>query len=174
MMARTVAEIMKTAPAHIRLAQVARAAGFSVNHLHDMRRSNKRLNAVTIRRLQAALLRLRCEINAVRPSDAALYTSLLVMGADAAGLDPLRVQSLSLDQMKWQSPEVAPLVQIHNHARWLMNQVFGLSQVEIARACGVKRQAVNQSIKATLAQIETDTELNRCLNGLVIKLGGEP
>lgn len=171
-MSDTVDQILAQAPPGVSLAAVARVAGFHPNFLSQLRTGRKRLTPATVARLRLALTRLRAA-EADGPAAAhALYRSLLVVAAHELGRDPLAVQCLDVHAKRTADERWNADMQAHKLARWAMNQVFGFSQADIARAIGLTKQAVSLSMDAVTVRCRSDDGFARLLAGLREKLTG--
>jgi transcriptional regulator with XRE-family HTH domain len=171
-LAETMIDILRKVPAGVSLAQVAAQARMNASYLYRIKCDGKQLSPATAQRLHLAIAQLRSsELEGVSATNA-LYRSLLIVAALELKLDPLEVQLTDPRAKRTNNPQWLACVQAHWLARWVMNQVFGITQSAVARAMGVTKQAVNQSMQAIFERQETDASFDAMLDQLREKLIG--
>lgn len=129
------------------LADLARLSGLHVSHIGNIKAGRRMPTAATLAKLRLVAVRLRTRqieaplavVLTYRASLALACRFLNVDAAMAQNSDPARKQTQNVE---WRSAATARRL-----AQYLMNTCMGFRQVDVARAAGVTKQAINQAMR---------------------------
>jgi transcriptional regulator with XRE-family HTH domain len=148
------------------LARLAAVAGLHPSHLSKIKLGKRKPTAATVAKLRLALVRIRTRQVAAPNKDVALYRALLALACTELGLDAALVQNsnpalrFNLNQ-EWRDASYARWL-----AQYLMNCGLGVSQSDVARACGLTKQAICKN----LPEIEDRRERDAAFDVMVSRL----
>jgi len=129
-------------------ADVARLSGLHVSHVAALKAGRRRANAATLAKLRLVAVRLRARQVAGPLSLVLTYRCALALCALALGLDAAVVQASDPAKRMTLNPAWCDMATARRLAQYLMNTTMGFNQADVARACGVTKQAVNQAARA--------------------------
>ena len=130
------------------LTEIARMAGMSYSHLRDVRRGRRPATPALERGVARAARRLTYARSNVRMEIATIYQVVQALCAIALGIDPAAVQDSDPSAKRAANKDWRDAAFARWLAQSLLNSGLGISQIEVARASGVTKQAVSLAMHA--------------------------
>lgn len=137
-------------------SEVLRAAGLAHNAVSRWLDGSRTPDRTSLARYQQAIKRARKDLSRVDGLVLNLWDALLVLVAREHGLCPVVVRSQDPGKRANRSPDWVAAQRVRWEVIYLLNQVFGIAQSDIATALNMTRQAIGPAVEAITDRREGD------------------
>jgi transcriptional regulator with XRE-family HTH domain len=138
----------------VSIAELSRLSGLHPSHIGNIKSGNRRPKPATLARLKLVAVRLRTRQIEAPLAVVLTYRATLALASTVLGVDPAMAQNSDPARKLTGNAEWRSAANARRLAQYLMNTAMGFRQVEVARAAGVTKQAINQAMR----EIEDERE----------------
>lgn len=136
------------------VSELARLSGLHPNYIANIKSGLRNPKPATLAKLRLVAVRIRTRQIEAPLAVVLAYRATLALACSKLGVDPAMAQNSDPARKQTQNPEWRSAANARRLAQYLMNTTMGFRQVEVARAAGVTKQAINQAMR----EIEDERE----------------